>query len=158
MAKLLTTSEIALPNNKFNTLVKMLFKFPFKLPVKLPRARISLKFLIISLFFILLFSMKSVAQQLLNNFDNIKPKDTALSGGFQCYWQENISGNKDWVPLSIISGNKISKKDCMSLDSCYDGLGSGGGGCYKWSKSASAEHIGWDKQDQKKTSSGLLDP
>ena len=140
----------------------MLFKLPAKLtaklPIKLLRARISLKFLIISLFFILLFSIKSVAQQLLDNFDNTKPKDAILSGGFQCYWQENVSGNKDWVPLSIISGNKISKKDCMSLDSCYDGLGFGGGGCYKWSESASAEHIGWDKQDQKKTSSGLLDP
>jgi len=110
------------------------------------------------LFIILVFSMKSAAQQLLDNFDNAKPKDTTLGGGFQCYWQENVSGNKEWVPLSIISGNKISKKDCMSLDSCYGGLGHGGGNCYKWSKSASAEHAGWNKQDQKQIGSGLLDP
>lgn len=136
----------------------MLFKFPAKFTVKFLRARISLKFLIVALFFILLFSMKSAAQQLLDNFDNTKPKGTTLGGGSQCYWQENISGNKEWVPLSTISGNKISKKDCMGLDSCYGGLGLGGGDCYKWSESASAEHIGWDKKDQKQIGSGLLDP
>lgn len=136
----------------------MLFKFPAKFPVKFLRARISLKFLITALFFILLFSMKSAAQQLLDNFDNIKPKDKTLAGGSQCYWQENLSGNREWVPLSTISGNKISKKDCMSLDSCYGGLGRGGGDCYKWSKSALLEHVGWDKQDQKQIGSGLLDP
>lgn len=45
-----------------------------------------------------------------------------------CYWMENY-GNFDWVKAPQGTMNKMQ---CFNLNSCGEGGGKSGGGCYKW--------------------------
>jgi hypothetical protein len=50
-----------------------------------------------------------------------------------CFWMENESGLFCWVP----TGDDY--ESCRALDSCGDGGGGSGGGCYKWALSSDTQ-------------------
>ncbi|ANK79523.1 MAG: hypothetical protein TEF_00990 [Rhizobiales bacterium NRL2] len=59
--------------------------------------------------------------------------------GTQCYWMENTSGNWCYVPSTIFKAE--TPKRCFELNSCGEGGGQSGGGCYKWSDSSDGARI-----------------
>jgi hypothetical protein len=61
--------------------------------------------------------------------------------GEQCYWMENSSGQFYWVPAPQTPAP--SKSQCYQLNSCGDGGGQSGGGCYKWAIAAQAPALPW---------------
>ncbi|MEL7116567.1 MAG: hypothetical protein AAGP08_13465 [Pseudomonadota bacterium] len=56
-----------------------------------------------------------------------------------CYWMSTESGNP-WVPAPQ---GEVNKDQCFDLDSCDGGMGTSGGGCYKWAASADAPRDPW---------------
>ena len=58
--------------------------------------------------------------------------------GPSCYWMENYSGKNQWIETGI-----PTIEDCFAANSCGEGLGQSGGGCYKWAASASAKAEAW---------------
>lgn len=44
----------------------------------------------------------------------------------QCYWMENYTGDSCWLPTSY------DEAQCFALNSCGEGGGQSGGGCYMW--------------------------
>lgn len=61
-----------------------------------------------------------------------------------CYWMENYSGKFEWVSVKKALGVEYNEEECFKADSCDGGLGESGGGCYKWSNTATSPRLKWD--------------
>lgn len=59
---------------------------------------------------------------------------------FQCYWLSNTG--EGWVAMPEFS----SEQACFEMDSCDDGLGYSGGGCYMWSSDPSGPRRPWSNR------------
>lgn len=71
-------------------------------------------------------------------------KKAAGDNQYYCYWMENVSGRFEWVPAEVgglYRGEGYQR--CFELDSCAGGKSESGGGCYKWSRSASTLPVRW---------------
>jgi hypothetical protein len=65
---------------------------------------------------------------------------SAALGNNSCFWLSNITN--EWVPAP---GNPTTNSQCQALDSCQSGGGGlSGGGCYKWTFSASDPQNQWN--------------
>lgn len=62
--------------------------------------------------------------------------------GTQCYWMENTSGNWCYVPSTIFKAETPER--CFELNSCGEGGGQSGGGCYKWSTRSDGARIPYE--------------
>lgn len=66
-----------------------------------------------------------------------------LYTGTQCFWMENITKNWCYVPAAKYGG--VSPETCYELNSCGEGGGKSGGGCYKWADTSASPRIPFRK-------------
>jgi hypothetical protein len=56
-----------------------------------------------------------------------------------CYWLSNVTNQYEPAPQG-----QLTKDMCYELNSCGEGGGLSGGGCYKWAKAKDAPALGWE--------------